>query len=110
MEFNFPHDAQTTDLSLDWEREQQAEADYRREMYAAPEFESAAEEMEAFDPTCECGHLKSEHRKGMAYGLETYHCDVYGCGCPEVSYRIQAKPVKFATSMQGNLFEKGEVA
>src|SRR5579871_649285 len=51
------------------------------------------------DPTCtSCGHRKSEHRPGGAYGLESYACDVYGCGCGEVSYRstprVQRRPVQ----------------
>lgn len=108
MEYNFPTDRQDVDLARDYQHESRAEAAYQADLH---ETSCTPEEIAAYDPTCECGHLKSEHRAGFAYGLESYPCDVLNCRCGEVSYsyRIKAKPVRFAETAQGNLFNE-EVA
>lgn len=74
----------------DWQREQLAEARYKRELYEPNE-----------DPGCiACGHLQSEHQGD--------YCDVYGCACGFFP-RIQARPVRFSETMQARLFRDEEV-
>ena len=130
MEYNFPTDEQHIDLARDHERELAAAARYQAALHADPETGCTAEEMAAPYQEFPLRRIAVastpvgigykawvpdyEERYGTAYGdtLEAAREQMQEwmeeIDAPKLP-RIEAKPVRFAETMQGNLFEK-EVA
>ena len=83
------------EMTNDHQHELAAEARYQADCATDLQTDWPDAQIEEHYALCTCGHPRSEH---------TGDCAICDCRGFSRYYRIEIKPVRMATTMQGNLF------